>query len=85
MKKNEINLSEIKDRIVGLFNAFKAWFNAQPGWLKVIMYSGVSSFLGLLQRDLRDGKLNWRDYLLIIVVMLINVTAYLLLNEKKRT
>lgn len=60
----------------------KVRFNALPGAVKVLIYSGVSTSLGVVLLSLQDGTpLNTREVLVPIVSVVINVLAYLVARE----
>lgn len=58
-------------------------FDSLPSEVKVLIYSGVSSFLAKLVADLQSGAaIDWRQYAIVPLTMAINVLAYLALKEK---
>ncbi len=59
-------------------------FNALPSTLKVILYSGLSSLLGvLLVFTNGEESFDWRKLLAVVITTAINVVAYLILREKE--
>ena len=60
----------------------KERFNALPKPVKVIIYSGVSSLLAMLLADLSSVEaLDVRAYLAVPLTVLINLVAYVRLQE----
>jgi len=54
-----------------------------PGPIKVIIYSGVSVLLGQVITDLAKIESWFVPYATGIITVLVNITAYLILREKK--
>lgn len=66
------------------FIAAKSAFNSLPSPVKIIVYSGISTFLGKLLYDLETGGVfNWHEYLTIPVGVTLNVILFAIANEKK--
>lgn len=60
----------------------RAWFNALPPTLKVIIYSGFSVFIGQIITDLSQVTEWWAVYITIVATMGTNILTYLILREK---
>lgn len=59
-------------------------FNGLDTRVRVILYSGVSTFLGTLLILLQGGKeIDLNDFLIVPVGVAINLMAYLLAREAK--
>lgn len=57
------------------------WFDSLPSWLKVIVYSSLSVFLGVITSDINgESSFDWREYAVILPTLFYNVVAYLLVK-----
>lgn len=59
-----------------------AWAKV-PSAIQVIIYSGVSVFIGQILADIAKIEAIWVPYVTIVLTVCVNLVSYLILREKQ--